>query len=321
MRMSDVDPEDVDWLWKPYIPKGKLTLLEGDPAVGKTFLALQLAASISTGAPLPGPDGKPGERRKQATVLYMSAEDGLADTIRPRLDKAGADLNYIFVLTGWKSKNSWGQITLSDVEIIEKALQQVKPALVVVDPLQGYLGAKTDMHRANEVRPILANLAALAEQHRTALLCIRHFNKGQGKSLYRGMGTIDFTAAARSVLVAGQDPDDQDKRAIIQIKNSLAQIGSAIGYKIDTSGNFYWTGLSDLTDQVILQQHPDSEDKSAVKESEEFLLEVLKNGPVEVKEIENERKSAGIAERTLKRAKANLNIKSKKESSSWYWSL
>lgn len=322
--MADVDPVDVSFLWEPFLPLGKLTLLEGDPGAGKTFLALQLAACISTGAPLPGRDGVPAEARPPATVLYMSAEDGLADTLRPRLDKMGADPGKVYVLTGWKTDDGsdTGPITLADVGIIEEALNSVRPVLVVVDPIQAYLGAKVDMHRANEIRPVMAALAALAEKYETALLCVRHLSKApSGRAIYRGMGSIDFSAAARSILLAGQDPEDPEKRGIIHLKSSLAMAGPAIGFEITPEG-FFWTGLSTLTVGGLFKGDIQAEeDRSTVEEAEGFLLEVLAAGPIAAKELVREAKECGISKRTLDRAKKKLGVRSRKEGDQWHWNL
>lgn len=321
--MSDIEPVEVDFLWEPFLPLGKLTLLEGDPGCGKTFLALQLAACLSIGAPLPGRDGTPGEGRLPASVLYMSAEDGLADTLRPRLDTMGADPGKVYVLTGWRTDDGdSGMITLADVGIIEQAMEQVKPILLVVDPLQGYLGAGVDMHRANEVRPVMAALAGLAEKHNTALLCVRHLSKAPaGRAMYRGMGSIDFSAAARSILLAGQDPDDPAKRGIIHLKSSLAAAGPSIGFEIGPEG-FFWTGLSSLTVGSLFKGDIQAEeDRSTIEEAEDFLREVLAAGPMAARELVQEARENGISKRTLDRAKKKLGIKSQREGEQWYWNL
>ena len=225
VRLGEVEPEKVAWLWEPYIPLGKLTILEGDPGIGKTWLSLKIAAIISRGDTFPGAEGIPRMQREPANVVYLSAEDGLADTLRPRLDKAGADANRIYALTGWEEvdpetgRRKNGSISLAALDVIETALMQIKPNLVVVDPIQAYLGAGVDMHRANEVRPVLAGLAALAEKHKFAALCIRHLGKsGQDRVIYRGLGSIDFAAAARSILLVGQHPDDERRRVLAQQK-------------------------------------------------------------------------------------------------------
>ena len=209
ITLATVQPEPVSWLWEPYIPRRKLTLVEGDPGMGKTWLMLQIAASVSQGYGLPGQDGKPQVKQDQGQpVLYLSAEDGLADTLRPRLDAAGADCTKIHALTGWRAQDgeavTTGSITLADLPVIQTAMADYRPALVIIDPLQAYLGAKTDMYRANEVRPILAALVLLAEQYNCAIVCVRHLSKAPySRAIYRGLGSIDFTAAARSVLLVG----------------------------------------------------------------------------------------------------------------------
>lgn len=323
-KMSDIEPEEVSYLWEPYIPKRKLTLLEGDPGGGKTFLALQVAAAISAGFPLPGPDGRPTEKREPGKVLYMSAEDGLADTLRPRLDTMGADPENIHVLTGWKdyAADEEGLVTLEDTEVINKAMLTVNPDMVVIDPIQGYLGAGVDMHRANEIRPVLAKLADLAELHDSALLCIRHLSKAPtNKALYRGMGSIDFSAAARSILLAGQDPDNPEKRAIIHLKSSLTQTGPSIGYELSGEG-FFWTGPSDMTAGSVLRaENHDEGDKTALEEAKEFLTDLLYDGPLPCKDIDAERKNANISKRTLDRAKSALGIISEKHGDNWSWRM
>ncbi len=319
--MANVEPVEVSFLWDPFIPFGKLTLMDGDPSVGKTFLALQLAACISTGAPLPGPDGVPRERREPGKVLYMTAEDGIADTIRPRLDKMNADPTNIFILEGWHDPDikERGHITLQDVDVIEKALAKVKPVMVVVDPIQGYLGAKVNMHRSNEVRPVLRGLADLGEKYGAAMLCIRHLNKViGGKAIYRGLGSIDFAAAARSMLLVGQDPDDAQKRAIIHMKSSLAGMGPSIAYELRPPDGFFWAGLSSLNEAKVLAA-PDDEEKGSLEEAEEFIVEMLKGGPAKAQDVYNDAKKNGISERTLNRAKKNLGVKSVREDNIWIW--
>ncbi len=322
VRLADVAPVEVDWLWKPYIPGGKLTILEGDPGLGKTWLALALAAIVTRGWPFPGQDGIPEQAREPANVLYLSAEDGLADTLRPRLDKAGADVSRVFVLTGQQNGGEMPEaVTLADVGVLRSALVAVKPALLIIDPLQAYLGAGVDMHRANEVRPVLAKLAGLAEEFNCAVLCIRHLGKGQqDRAIYRGLGSIDFAAAARSILLVGQDPENPQARAVVHIKSSLAAAGPSLGYTIGPDG-FQWTGVSELTAAEILKPEQATEEKSALEEAEAFLLDLLAAGPVDSKTVFKEARRLGIAERTLKRAKAKAGIKSQKIGNTWVFRL
>ncbi len=322
--MADVQPEQVRWLWEPYIPKGKITLLEGDPAAGKTFIALAIAAAVSTGGPFPNSEtGRAIGRREPGSVIYLSAEDGPADTLRPRLDMVGADPKRIYAITGTVEDEKEGIFSFDDLTLLDVMADNVKPELIIVDPLQAYLGASVDMHRANETRPVLSRLSALAERHGCALLCIRHLSKASAsKSIYRGMGSIDFTAAARSVLLAGSDPQDPKTRAIAHIKSSLAPAGASQGYEL--RDGFYWTGISYLTAASMLASEEPAK-KEKAKEAEEWLKEILVNGPMEKREIEELAEDEGIKARTLRRAFEKLRVKSYKKpgekNGPWMWEL
>jgi hypothetical protein len=314
--LADVEPEKVDFLWYPYIPKGKLTLLEGDPSVGKSWFTCAIATATAAGA---GPSG--WMQNAPGNVLMLSVEDGLADTIRPRLDSMRADVNRIFALQGALIFNDTGLLRL-EAEIIN-----YKPTLVVIDPLVAYLGAGVDLHRANETRAVTAKLAILAEKYHSAILAVRHLTKGgKDKAIYRGLGSIDITAACRSVLLAGSDPDDSSRRAIVHIKSNLSEMGSAIGYEI-REGSFYWTGESDLTAGRILASTSNEEQSSALRSAEDFLRGALNDGPRWVKEIKNEAKETGISQATLFRAKQALGVKACKEGKPgdkeqrWIWML
>lgn len=295
-RMADVAPESVSWLWYPYIPKGKLTLLEGDPGVGKSWVALAIAAAVSLGRGLPGMEvGEP------ANVLLASAEDGLGDTIRPHLDAMGADARRIHAIDGPLTLDDTGFLSL------ESAIVAVRPALLVLDPLVAYLGGGLDIHRANEVRHVMARLARLAETHGLAELSVRHLTKGGAlKPIYRGLGSIDFTAACRSVLLAGYAADSPQARGLVHIKSNLAPIGPPIGYEL-RDGHFYWTGESLLTAADILAAD-DGAGASKLEAAIAFLQDVLADGPVPAVRVLNDSRGAGLAERTVNRAKAKLHV-------------
>ena len=312
VRLSDIEPEVVKWLWEPYIPLGKLTLLEGDPGIGKTWLALQLAASISKGNPFPGFDGIPAGDREPGGVLYLSAEDGLADTLRPRLDAAGADPSRIHALTGWRQDTengeTSGQVSLQDIPTIETAVAMYQPTVIVIDPLQAYFGAGVDYHRANETRPILAALGQMAERHDIAVLCIRHLGKSrQDRAIYKGLGSIDFAAAARSILLVGQSPDDPTLRVMAHVKSSLAPLGPSMAYQL-RDGDFLWAGVSEITADALLAPQSSEETKSAIAESRDYLKEALRFGPVASTDLIKECKEIGISEKTLRRAKEDLGV-------------
>src|SRR5215213_1284336 len=314
--LADVQPEQVDFLWYPYIPKGKLTLIEGDPGVGKSWLTCAFAAATAAGA---GPDG--WMQGSPGNVLMLGVEDGLADTIRPRLDAMQADVKRIFALEGALILNDIGLLTL------EAEISEVCPMLVVIDPLVAYLGAGVDLHRANETRAVMSRLAKLAETYHCAIVSIRHLTKGgKDRAIYRGVGSIDFTASCRSALLVGSDPDNSNSRAIVHIKSNLTEMGCAVGYKI-SQGRFYWTGTSDLTAGRILASVGNEEKGSALRTAEDFLREVLSDGPRASKEIDREAKEAGITKITLNRAKQSLGVKARKEGrpgengQHWVWVL
>lgn len=297
--MADVEPEEVSWLWHPYIARGKLTILEGDPGLGKSWLTCALASAVTRGRGLPG-----CLPFKAGDVLMLSAEDGLGDTLRPRLDAVGADVRRVLALNEPLTFDAAGLLRL------EAAIIERPPVLVIIDPLFAFMGGKVDIHRANECRAISAPLALIAERHRCAMLAVRHLGKsrGGGHALNAGIGSIDFTAAARSVLLVGRDPDDESKRAIVQTKNNLAPHGPSVGYKLE-GNQFFWTGESDLTAGRILSVVSNEEERSALTEAVDFLRTALSSGEREVDEVKGEARRAGITDATLRRARERLNLK------------
>lgn len=317
VRMADVQPETVRWLWYPYIALGKLTLLEGDPGIGKSTLMCSITSAVTRGRGLPG-----AEPFEPGNVLMLSSEDGLADTLRPRLDAVGADTSRVLALDEPLTLDMPGLIRL------EAAIIEHCPKLVSIDPLFAYTGGKTDIHRANECRAISAPLSAIAERQGCAILAVRHLSKsrGSGNALNAGIGSIDFVAAARSVLLAGQDPDDPARRAIVQTKNNLAAIGEAVGYRLE-AGQFYWTGGSDLTAGRILATASDEDERSSIVEAADFLRSALCDGGRDAKAIEAEARQAGINPVTLRRAKKRLDVRSHKvgmpgsHHQKWVWEL
>ena len=204
ISMDEVEPTEVKWLWYPYIPFGKITIVHGDPGDGKTMMILQLASLLSRGEKLPCDDTE----REPIKIIYQTAEDGLSDTIKPRLLAGNADCSQIKVID-----ESEAALSLLD-ERVEQAIIETGAKVIILDPVQAYIGAKVDMNKANEVRSVLARLGRLAEQYGCAVILVGHLNKAKGnKANYRGLGSIDFQAAARSVLVVGRLKDKQNIRA------------------------------------------------------------------------------------------------------------
>ena len=309
IRMSDIQPEEVQWLWYPYIPLGKLTVIQGDPGEGKTTFVLAVIAALTKGEALPE-----REPLDPVNILYQTAEDGLADTIRPRLDALGADCSRVLVID--ESKR---EFSLSD-ERIRQAMEKTGAKLLVLDPLQAYLGAEVDMHRANEVRPILKRLGAVAEQMGCAVILIRHLNKMQGqKSGHRGMGSVDFQAAARSVLLVGRTKEDPQLRIVVPDKSSLAPEGESIAFALDPELGFQWKGYCAYNAEELLGGST-KQVQTKTMQAEETLRNLL-DKPAPAEEILRRITAAGISERTLMTAKKNLGVLSEKRGGQWFWRL
>jgi len=315
-RLCDVHAAPISWLWKPYLARGKLSLIQGDPEAGKTFVTLAVATAVVCGASICG-----DEPLRRGPVLLLTGEDGLEDTIVPRLKAMGADLSQIVALEGQMARNHDGEekeysVTLQDLNVLEEAVREVQPAMAVIDPIQAFLGGEVDAHRANEVRPILTRFARLATAYDFAAVAVQHLNKtGGGHAIYRGLGSIDFVAAARSVLLAGRVGDGS--RAVVQIKNSLAPHGVSIGYTIAEDTGFSWTGPSRVTAADILAP----EKPTAGAGAGAFLEVVLSEGPLPADEVIARAEEEGISRRTLYRARASIGVKSRQEGRTSIWYL
>ena len=309
ISMDEVPVEEVEWLWYPYIPFGKLSIIHGDGGEGKTTLILQLAALLSRGEKLPCDSTE----REPIKVIYQTAEDGLGDTIKPRLLAGNADCSQIKVID-----ESEATLTMLD-ERIEKAIVETGARVLILDPVQAYIGAKVDMNRANEVRAILSQLGRIAGQYRCAIILVGHLNKAQGnKSNYRGLGSIDFQATARSVLIVGRLKDNPQIRVMVQDKSSLAPEGEAIAFELDKENGFRWLGHYDISVDDLLSGIP-KEKKS--EQAENLILEYLSKGKYPQKELVKKAQAIGISKRVLDEAKKALNVRSLKEGSQWYWEL
>ena len=303
IRMSDVELTPVGWLWKPYLPFGKLSVLQGNPGEGKTYFAMHLAAACTNGKLLPNM-----ERMEPFNVIYQTAEDGLGDTVKPRLIEAGADLDRVLVID-----DSDVQLTLSD-ERIEKAIVENNARLVIIDPIQAYLGADVDMNRANEVRPIFMRLGQVAQRTGCAILLIGHLNKAAGmQSLQRGLGSIDIAAAVRSVMFIGKLKHDPTMRILTHEKSSLAPPGASLAFSLGDEGGFRWVGEYDITaDEMLSGIEPQRETKT--QQAKDLICALLAGGKQVLSEdIDKAALERGIPGRTVRDAKRELGdaLKSK----------
>ena len=310
IKMSEIQSQEVAWLWYPFIPYGKLTIVQGDPGDGKTTLVLNIAAKLSKG------EGIDREMKltEPLTVIYQSAEDGLADTVKPRLEVAGANCENISVID-----ESIKSLSMID-ERLEEAVIRTKAKLLILDPIQAYLGGDMDMNRANEARDMTKKLAALAEKYQCAIVLVGHMNKAAGtKAAYRGMGSIDFFAVARSVLLVGRVEGEANIRAVVQIKNNLAAFGHPKAFELSEDG-FHWLGDYEITADEVLGGIAPKANK--LEQAKRLLREVAEtNNAVQSNEIFNLAEEQGISRRTLENAKKELGIRAKRINNSWYWEL
>ena len=308
INMQDIEVEDIEWLIYPFIPYGKITIIQGDPGEGKTTLVLQIIARLTKGEAIIN------EKAKQPiNVIYQTAEDGLGDTIKPRLLSADADCSKVLVIDDKDTP-----LTMRDVRL-EQAIVETKAKLVVLDPIQGFLGADVDMHRANKIRPVMKHIAELADKYKCAIILIGHMNKcSMGKSTYRGLGSIDFQAAARSVLIVGRIKDEPEIRVVCQTKSSLAPEAKSIAFRLSKENGFEWIGEYDVTaDDLLSGTAKGTKKQAAIDFLEEFVL----NGAKPQTEIMKLAKEKGFSEKTVRNAKDELKIKSMRKNNQWYLSL
>ena len=310
IKMSEIQSQEVSWLWYPFIPYGKLTIIQGDPGDGKITFVLNIAAKLSRG------EGLDSEMKlsEPVNVIYQSAEDGLADTVKPRLELAGADCERILVIDE-KEKS----LSMVD-ERLEKAIVQTKARMLILDPIQAYLGGGMNMNRANEARDMTKKLGALAEKYQCAIVLIGHMNKAAGnKAVYRGMGSIDFFAVARSVLLVGRVEGEPNIRAVVQIKNNLAAFGHPKAFAL-SEDSFQCLGDYEITADEVLGGIAPKANK--MEQAKHMLRELaLTSNAVLSKEIFDMADEPGISKRTLENAKKELGIRAKKINNSWYWEL
>ncbi|MBN2582578.1 MAG: AAA family ATPase [Planctomycetes bacterium] len=337
VRLSDVEPEQVRWLWPSRIATGKLTLVAGDPGLGKSFLTLDIAARVSTGVGWPDAPNVPFE---PGDVVLLSAEDDVADTIRPRLDAAGADVARIVAINAVRAPDKQGKVSArpvdlsQDVEYVEAAIGQLaKPKLVVVDPISAYMG-ETDSHNNAETRARLAKLADLAVRRQVAVVCVSHLNKGAGRSaVYRVTGSLGFVAAARTVWSVSRDEHDHERRLMLPIKNNLARDTDGLAYSLYAPEGIATPRVAWEDETVamiaddVLNAGDDERSKTAVEQAAEWLRETLAARPVTPADVITRAQEAGYSESTVQRAKRRAGVESiaqrddDNKMTGWAWRL
>lgn len=324
--LSEVEPESVRWLWPGRIPLGKLTIIDGDPGLGKSVLTLDLAAR--TTQDLPMPDGTKGQG---GGVILLSAEDGLADTIVPRLVAAGADRECIVALeTVGVGAGRHAPTLPEDIGYLIEASGRVDAVLLIVDPLMAYLGGNVNAHSDQDCRRALLPLAVFAHEYGVAVVIVRHLNKATGGSpIYRGGGSIGIIGAARSGLLVAKDPDVPERRILASTKCNLAQLPPSLAYDLSTAENgalrIGWMGPSPHTAESLLAGPKDDEEPGSLQDAQDVLRTILAQGAVTSRLVIAEARKAGVSERTLKRAKTVLGVKSQLlgfgAQGQWQWRL
>lgn len=307
---SNITPKPVEWLWYPYIPFGKLTVIQGDPGEGKSTFVLNLVALLTKGKSMP--DGFPVPH--PGVAIYQCAEDGTADTIKPRLEQAGADCEKVAYII-----DDDIALTLEDGRI-ESAIKQTGARVFIIDPLQAFIPPESDMQSATKMRPILRKLANTAERYRCAVILIGHMNKGSGtKTLYRGLGSIDIAAIARSVLMVSRDENRPGIRYMYPIKSSLAPEGPAIAFSFKEGGGLEWQGRYDLNTAELVDSVTIKTTKR--ERARAKLIQVLERGDKPAKEIYAGLADIGVGSRTVEKVKKELQVKTYRSGGCWYWSL
>lgn len=302
--VNDVAKEELKFVWYPYIPAGKVVIIEGDPGLGKSWIACDIASRLSTGAPFPG-ELETG--RIPQKTLILSAEDGIGETIRPRLEALGADLSMIY------ADDEPFTLTDDSMDRLEQVMARITATITFIDPIVGYMGGRIDMHRANEVRALMSRLQLAARRTGSSVVAVRHLRKGEvSNKKYSGIGSIDFTAAVRSQMQVGETKSG--RTYMEHVKHNLTPKGPTLAYTVE-DGKFIWQGGMDWKE----------EEKKAVSTTPrrrvpEFLAEVLLNGPIPATEVIAEARRRGISEASLMKGKADIAY-SKKINNTWVWDL
>lgn len=325
--LSEVDPEPVRWLWFGRIPANKLTIIEGDPGLGKSTMALDIAARTTAGMTFPNSVDSAGVPR---AVVILSAEDGLADTIRPRLEASGGHSDRAVVLN--EPELEQRLLFPEGTTALEATVRQHQAAMVIIDPMAAYMSPSININKDTDVRLVLTQLARLAERNNTAVIMIRHLNKNEAvSSQYRGGGSIGITGAARSVLLVAQDPSDSDVRVVLPTKSNVSALAPGLTFKIHSDSEIeapriQWgepCGYS--AEELMVRKLPSPTTKLA--DAEDFLTNALAGGPRSQLAVQDQAREKGISASTLRRAKKRLGVQSEKlggrysGEQHWTWAL
>jgi hypothetical protein len=327
-QISTVTPTRTDYLWRPYIPRGRPVALDGDPGVGKSALIYKITAHLTNGERLPNvlPGTPPPEDFDPVVVCLMTSEDDKGDTIRPRLEANGADCTRAFLIEGWETPDGeYGQVTMQDLDLLRSAMDDYHPALIVFDPFQAYFGRNVDMHRANETRPVLDAIDSLCREYNCTPLFVRHVGKSRREAIHAGLGSVDITGVMRSELFLGQDPENEHRRILAHTKMNGGRMGQSIAYRMVSvehdiltdegtitveAPQIQWDGLSSLkANDLSMPAGSDThEERALVDQAVDFLRELLGPRAMLSSKAETESKHAGFTQATIRRARAKLRV-------------
>jgi hypothetical protein len=332
-RASDIVAVPVRWLWPNRLAIGKVTIIAGEPGLGKSQLTCAIAAAVTMGGDLPCNEG----RAPSGSVIILSAEDDAADTIRPRLDAAGADSARVLIISAVEGRDDAGRRTFSlqaDLALLEDQIRRAGDVLlVVIDPVTSYLG-KVDSHKNAELRAVLEPLGEMAARLGVAVLAVTHLSKSSngGSPNNRFIGSIAFVAAARAAFIVARDPEDKDRRLFMPTKNNVGPDAAGLAFRIgliETTAGIHapmvmWEGPTSVTAEDVLNARPKKDGSSPRRnDAEAFLKTILADGPLPVRRIESEAKEAGLVMATVRRAKDVLGVKTSKTAldGGWVWEL
>lgn len=309
---SEIESQTVEWLWYPYIPYGKITLLQGDPGGGKSTMIMKLISTLSTSGCMP--DGS--HLSAPVKTIYQCSEDGLEDTIKPRLERYGADCRKVAFISEEKSP-----LKISD-DRLRHAVEAFGARLVVIDPIQAYIGDDVSMFNVGSIRQLMKSINNWANKQKCAVILVGHMTKKENvKDLYRGMGSIDFIASARSVLYIIKHQSLKNIRCVQHIKSSLAPLGKTIGFEIGSTYGFRWVGYID-DGGGILELYEKKKKKVSKRDAvAKNLVKLLKKGPMKASEVMSFFSEKGISMRTVNEVKSIMGIESNRVNKQWYWKL
>lgn len=317
--MQQVEEKPIQWLFHPYIPKGKITLCAAYPGVGKTYLLCYIAACVSTGKPF---FNSTPFHNDPGRVIYLTTEDGAGDTLKPRMRACGANMENIATVI-----DDEASLTFDSPEI-EGFVKEFSPDLIIFDPFQSYIGENVEMNAANKTRSVLNHIVALAEKYNIAIVLICHFNKNQkGDAITRIIGSTDIVGVCRSYLALGTVPGNKELRYMSHEKSSLAHKGLTVLFEISPEeGGIKYVDTTQYTmDDYSSMASQTKRQAPALEECKDFIMRNMPEGKRLAKEMEELLKANSFSKGTYINAKKALNIISKKEgyldNTKWYWML